>query len=242
MKAKERLIVALDVDTREEVEFLVDALKDEIGMFKVGLQLFTSMGSEIIRYIKIRGGKVFLDLKLHDIPNTVSETVRVLTKVGVDMMNVHSQGGLEMMRLAKETSLKTAKEEGLEPPLLIAVTILTSLGDEEVQQIGYPKSAREMVGELGQLAQKAGLDGVVCSPLEAGIIRNTCGNDFITVTPGVRPAGGDVGDQKRITTPGKAIAGGSTYIVVGRPITKAPDVREAARSIVAEMEREGEEG
>ena len=236
MNAKERLIVALDVDTKEEVEFLVNELKDDIGMFKVGLQLYTSMGSEIISYIKSRGGKVFLDLKLHDIPNTVSETVRVLTKSGVDMMNVHSQGGLAMMKLAKETSLKTAEELGIDAPLLIAVTILTSLGDTEVEEIGYKKSAKEMVEHLRLLTDEAGLDGVVCSPLEAGIIKNACRDGFITVTPGVRPAGEDIGDQKRITTPGQAIKGGSTYIVVGRPITKAENVKEAARKIVAEME------
>ena len=236
MKAKERLIVALDVDTKEEVEFLVNELKDDIGMFKVGLQLYTSMGNEIISYIKSRGGKIFLDLKLHDIPNTVSETVRVLTKQGVDMMNVHSQGGFEMMRLAKETSLKTAAELGIEAPQLIAVTILTSLGDEEVEKIGYNKSSKEMVEHLGRLTKEAGLDGVVCSPLEAGIIKDACGDKFITVTPGVRPLGEDVGDQKRITTPKKAIEGGSTYIVVGRPITKAENVKVAAKKIVAEME------
>jgi orotidine-5'-phosphate decarboxylase len=236
MNAKDRLIVALDVDTKEEVEYLVNELKDDIGMFKVGLQLYTSMGNEIISYIKSRGGKVFLDLKLHDIPNTVSETVRVLTKSGVDMMNIHSQGGLAMMKLAKETSVKTASELGIEAPLLIAVTILTSLGDSEVEEIGYKKSAKAMVEHLGVLTDKAGLDGVVCSPLEAGIIKNSCREGFITVTPGVRPAGEVVGDQKRITTPGQAIKGGSTYIVVGRPITKAENVKEAAKKIVAEME------
>ncbi|MDD2371717.1 MAG: orotidine-5'-phosphate decarboxylase [Firmicutes bacterium] len=236
MNAKERLIVALDVDTIEEVEYLVNELKDEIGMFKVGLQLYTSMGNDIIAYIKQRGGKVFLDLKLHDIPNTVSETVRVLTKSGVDMMNVHSQGGYEMMKLAKETSVKTANEFGIKAPMLIAVTILTSLGDNEVEEIGYTKSPKEMVEHLGLLTDKAGLDGVVCSPLEAGIIKKACHDGFITVTPGVRLAGGDVGDQKRITTPGQAIKGGSTYIVVGRPITKAENIKEAAKKIVAEME------
>ena len=236
MNAKDRLIVALDVDTKEEVEYLVNELKDDVGMFKVGLQLYTSMGNEIISYIKSRGGKIFLDLKLHDIPNTVSETVRVLTKSGVDMMNVHSQGGMAMMKLAKETSVKTANELGIEAPLLIAVTILTSLGDTEVDEIGYNKSAKDMVEHLGLLTDKAGLDGVVCSPLEAGIIKNACSEGFITVTPGVRPAGELVGDQKRITTPGQAIKGGSTYIVVGRPITKAENVKEAAKKIVAEME------
>lgn len=235
MDAKERLIVALDVDTKEEVEYLVQELKDDIGMFKVGLQLYTSMGNEIISFIKGLGGRIFLDLKLHDIPNTVSETVRVLTKQGVDMLNVHSQGGGEMMRLAKETSMKTAEELGIKPPLLIAVTILTSLGDPETREIGYVKTPQEMVVHLGKLTQESGLDGVVCSPLEAGLIRESCGDSFITVTPGVRPMGEDIGDQKRITTPGKAIAGGSTYIVVGRPITKAKDVKAAARAIVDEM-------
>ena len=235
MKAKERLIVALDVDTKEEVEFLVNELKDEIGMFKIGLQLYSSLGNEIIRFIKAKGGKIFLDLKLHDIPNTVGETVRVLTKEGIDMMNVHSQGGYEMMKLAKEMSVKTALELGIKEPLLIAVTILTSLGDEEVAKIGYVKSSEDMVEHLGKLTKEAGLDGVVCSPLEAGIIKKACGEGFITVTPGVRPLGEDAGDQKRITTPKKAIEGGSTYIVIGRPITKAKNVKEVARNIVAEM-------
>lgn len=236
MKAKERLIVALDVDTKEEVEFLVNELKDEIGMFKIGLQLYSSLGNEIIKFIKERGGRIFLDLKLHDIPNTVEETARVLTKEGVDMMNIHSQGGYEMMKSAKEISVKTALEMGIKEPLLIAVTILTSLGDEEVAKIGYVKSSKDMVEHLGKLTKEAGLDGVVCSPLEAGIIKKACGEGFITVTPGVRPLGEDAGDQKRITTPKKAIEGGSTYIVVGRPITKAKNVKEAARNIVAEIE------
>jgi len=236
MTAKERLIVALDVDTKEEVKTLVDALKNEVGMFKIGLQLYISMGNEIIRYIKDKECKIFLDLKLHDIPNTVAKSAKVLTGLGIDMFNVHSQGGYEMMKKAKEASVDEAKALGIEAPKLIAVTILTSLGDEEVNAIGYHKTAKEMVVHLGKLTEEAGLDGVVCSPLEAGLIRGTCGENFLRVTPGVRPLGGVVGDQKRITTPKAALEGGSSYIVVGRPITEAEDVIVAARNIVKEME------
>lgn len=236
MTAKERLIVALDIDTKEEVKNLVDALKEEVGMFKIGLQLYTSLGNDIIRYIKERECKIFLDLKLHDIPNTVAKSAKVLTGLGVDMFNVHSQGGLQMMADAKKASLKEAKALGINPPQLIAVTILTSLGDDEVSEIGYEHSAKDMVVHLGKLTESAGLDGVVCSTLEAGLIREACGSNFITVTPGVRPLGGDAGDQKRITTPKAALEGGSTYIVIGRPITEAEDVVLAARKIVQEME------
>lgn len=236
MRGKERLIVALDVDTKEEAEVLVEALKDEVGMFKIGLQLYTSLGNEIVRFIKDKGCKVFLDLKLHDIPNTVAESVRVLTELGVDMLNVHSQGGYEMMKAAKDASVTRSKELGIKPPILIAVTVLTSLDQEALKTLGYDKRVRDMVSRLGSLTKKSGLDGVVCSPLEAGFIRETCGLDFITVTPGVRPAGADVGDQKRITTPKQALENGSTYIVVGRPITKSKNIVAAARAIVKEME------
>ena len=236
MTAKERLIVALDVDTKEEVKILVDALKNEVGMFKIGLQLYTSMGNEIIRYIKDIKCKIFLDLKLHDIPNTVAKSARVLTGLGIDMFNVHSQGGYEMMKKAKEASVAEASALEIDAPQLIAVTILTSLGDEEVQAIGSQKTAKEMVAHLGKLTEQAGLDGVVCSPLEAGLIRDTCSENFLRVTPGVRPLGEAVGDQKRITTPKAALEEGSSYIVVGRPITEAENVVKAARSIIKEME------
>lgn len=236
MTAKERLIVALDVDTKEEVKTLVDALKNEVGMFKIGLQLYTSMGNEIIRYIKDRECKIFLDLKFHDIPNTVAKSTRVLTGLGIDMFNVHSQGGYEMMKKAKEASIAEASALGINTPKLLAVTILTSLGDKEVQAIGYQKTAKEMVANLGKLAEQAGLDGIVCSPLEADFIKDICGENFLRVTPGVRPLGGTIGDQKRIATPKAALEGGSSYIVVGRPITEAEDVIKAARSIVKEME------
>lgn len=236
MEAKERLIVALDVDTKEAAESLINRLKDDVGMFKIGLQLYTSAGNDIVNFIKGKGCKVFLDLKLHDIPNTVAESARVLTKLGVDMLNVHAQGGYAMMKAAKEATVEESKRLGIDPPKLIAVTILTSLGEDEVKSIGYEKSPEEMVELLGRLTKEAGLDGVVCSPLEAGIIRDACGDDFARVTPGVRPSGGEIGDQKRVTTPKMALEGGSTYIVVGRPITKANDVQAAAKAIVKEME------
>ncbi len=234
--AKEKLIVALDVDTMEEVERYVSLLKDEVGMFKIGMQVYNSLGKEVVTRVKDLGGKIFLDLKLHDIPNTVAQATRVLTGLGVDIFNVHASGGEEMMKKAADAAREEAERLGITAPLVIAVTILTSLSDEDMKAIGYAEEPAQMVKKLGMLSKKAGLDGVVCSPLEATLIREACGVDFISVTPGVRPADADVADQKRIMTPKKAIAAGSHYLVVGRPITKADDPVQAARSIVKEME------
>lgn len=235
--AKEKLIVALDVDTMEEVEHYVSLLKDEVGMFKIGMQVYNSLGKEVVTRVKDLGGKIFLDLKLHDIPNTVAQATRVLTGLGVDIFNVHASGGEEMMKKAADAAREEAERLGIPAPLIIAVTILTSLSDEDMKAIGYAEEPAQMVKKLGMLSKKAGLDGVVCSPLEATLIREACGADFISVTPGVRPADADVADQKRIMTPKKAIAAGSHYLVVGRPITKADDPVAAARNIVKEMEK-----
>lgn len=234
--AKEKLIVALDVDTMEEVEYYVNLLKDEVGMFKIGMQVYNSLGKEVVSRVKELGGNVFLDLKLHDIPNTVAQATRVLTKLGVDIFNVHASGGEEMMRKAAEAAREEASRLNIPAPMVIAVTILTSLSDEDMKAIGYADEPANMVKKLGLLTKKAGLDGVVCSPLEVTLIREVCGKEFISVTPGVRPANADVADQKRIMTPKKAIAAGSHYLVVGRPITKADDPVAAARSIVMDME------
>ncbi len=236
MSVKDKLIVALDVDTMEEVESLTGLLRDEVGMFKIGMQLYNSLGREVVSRVREGGGRVFLDLKLHDIPNTVGQAVRVLTSLGADIINVHASGGRPMMEAAAEAAAAEADRLGIARPLVIAVTILTSLGDEDLSEIGYRSGPADMVKRLAMLSKKAGLDGVVCSPQEASLVRQVCGEQFITVTPGVRPASAAVGDQKRIMTPGRAIEAGSHYLVVGRPITAAEDPVQAARDIVREME------
>lgn len=233
---KDKLIVALDVDTMDEVDRLVDLLKDDVGMFKIGMQVYNSLGSGVIGRVQQAGGKIFLDLKLHDIPNTVAQTVRVLTGLGVDIINVHASGGRAMMQEASRAAVEEAERLGIRPPLVIAVTILTSLGEEDMADIGYGGKPQDMVRRLALLARQSGMDGVVCSPLEAPLVRDVCGPEFVTVTPGVRPAFAHQGDQKRIMTPRRAIESGSHYLVVGRPITGATDPREAARGIVKEME------
>lgn len=234
--SKDKLIVALDVDSIDEVDRLVELLKDEVGMFKIGMQLYHSLGESVVRRVKDGGGRIFLDLKLHDIPNTVAQATRVLTRLGVDMMNVHASGGQAMMEAAVEAVTNEAKRLEINKPLIIAVTILTSLSAQDLEMIGYGEDPAKMVQRLGKLAQKSGLDGVVCSPLEANLIRESCGADFVSVTPGVRPADAVKGDQKRVMTPAKAMANGSHYLVVGRPITQAKDPVSVARAIVKEME------
>ncbi|WP_227767023.1 orotidine-5'-phosphate decarboxylase [Zhaonella formicivorans] len=233
---KERLIVALDVDTLQEVEELVELLGPHVGMFKVGLQLYTSLGPKVLQTIHAKGGKIFVDLKLHDIPNTVAQASRVLTAYGVRMFNVHASGGLKMMAAAARAVEEAAREKGIAKPLLIAVTVLTSLGEEDLQEIGLKGSPEETVLKWAKLAQEAGLDGVVASPRESSLIRAACGPGFLTVTPGVRPQGAEQGDQKRVATPREAIRQGSSYLVIGRPITAAADPVRAAQAILAEME------
>lgn len=235
-RMKERLIVALDVDTTSEVYQLVQLLGPHVGMFKVGLQLFTSLGPKIIERIHQAGAKVFVDLKLHDIPNTVAQASRILTSYGVEMLNVHASGGLYMMEKAREAVEEEALAKGLKKPKLIAVTVLTSMGERELQEVGLAGSLQEAVVRLAQLTKLAGLDGVVASPQETKLIRQACGDSFLTVTPGVRPLNFQAGDQKRITTPGEAIRAGSSYLVIGRPITGAADPLRAVQQILEEME------
>lgn len=236
MNCKERLIAALDVDTLQEAEGLVDKLSPYVGMFKVGLQLYTSLGPDIIEVIKNKGSKVFCDLKLHDIPNTVAQSSRVLTRLGVDMLNVHASGGLKMMEAAAEAVADEADICGISKPNLIAVTVLTSLGGEDLREIGLDDEPAAIVGKWAKLAKNSGLDGVVSSPNESAFIKELCGDEFLIVTPGIRPAGCNVFDQKRITTPSDALKAGSTHLVVGRPITKAADPVLAAKNILEEME------
>jgi len=235
--ADNRLIVALDVRTMQEVKDLVTDLGDAVSYYKVGMELYYSVGKEVITYLAEKKKAVFLDLKLHDIPNTVAEGLCSLLPLGVTMFNVHAGGGFTMMHEAAVRVKKCAEALGLTPPKLIAVTILTSIGEEDWQGLGYTCTISEQVVRLAKLAKSAGLDGVVASPQEAELIREACGPDFLIVTPGVRPAGASIDDQSRIATPAAALANGATHLVVGRPIRAAANPYEAAQNIIAEMEK-----
>lgn len=229
---QERLIVALDAPTLEVAEKWLSDLKGVVHYYKVGLELFTAHGWKAVHLVKNYGGRVFLDLKLHDIPNTVSRTVAAVCEHEVDMVNVHALGGFEMMRMAAE-ALKTASKGRKHQTKLIGVTILTSHDQKTLsEELGIRHSVKEEVLHLAGLVHKAGLDGIVCSPEETVWVRKQISGDFVIVTPGIRPMGADVGDQKRIHTPEKAIQGSSDYIVVGRPITQAQDPRDAAKKIL----------
>lgn len=234
-KPKCELIVALDTPSLSEASQLVAQLRPEVNWFKVGLELYTAHGQAAIDMVKATGANVFLDLKLHDIPNTVAGAARVLAGAGVGMFNVHAGGGREMMNAAVKAADTVAP--GAERPLVLAVTVLTSfdrVGWSEVYQTEVEPLAQ--VTHLARLTQAAGCDGVVCSVQEAAAVRAACGPDFAIVTPGVRPASTAVNDQKRIATPADAVRAGSTHIVVGRPITAAADPRAAALAIRREME------
>jgi orotidine-5'-phosphate decarboxylase len=237
MAAKDRIIVALDVSDMQSAEKLVRMLGHEIGYFKVGMELYYSVGPAVIDMIKAAGSKVFLDLKLHDIPNTVAQGARAIARTGADMINVHAAGGCEMMQKTAEALAALEAETGKPRPKLIAVTVLTSLDQRAVsEEVGLSRQIREQVQHWAGLAQQSGLDGVVASPQELSGIREVCGPDFITVIPGVRPAWADQNDQKRIMTPGEAVAAGATHLVIGRPITRAADPRQAVEKIIHEIE------
>jgi orotidine-5'-phosphate decarboxylase len=241
-----RIIVALDVGTRSQALSLVESLP-EGQFFKVGLQLFTAEGPSLIQEIVQRGKRVFLDLKLHDIPNTIAGAVSMAAGHGVAMMTLHASGGREMMRRAAEVAADKADAAGRDRPLLLGVTVLTSLKDAELGEIGMPADAAGQVLKLASLAQSAGMDGIVCSPLELGMVRAEFGREFLVVTPGIRPAWAAAQDQKRIMTPEKALAGGADYLVIGRPITAAPSPGEAFARIRqaldgADTDPHGEDG
>ncbi len=226
------VIIACDFPNAEETLAFLDKFKEEKPFLKIGMELYYGAGNEIVKEIKRRGHKIFLDLKLHDIPNTVRKAMKVLSALDVDMVNVHAAGTVDMMRAAKEG---LTRADGTRP-LLIAVTQLTSTSEETMQkELLINAGIGETIIKYARNAAEAGLDGVVCSPLEAGIVKEACGKDFLTVTPGVRFAGGSVDDQKRVTTPGRARELGSDYIVMGRPITAAEDPVEAFRRAVREF-------
>ena len=227
------LIVALDVNTADEARALADRLRDVVGGFKIGSQLFTSAGPRIVEELAARGDRVFLDLKFHDIPNTVAGAVAAATRLGAWMVDVHAAGGRDMMRAAREAADNTAAEMMLAPPLVIAVTMLTSLDDAAVAEIGMTGGAVAQVERLAGLAHDAGLDGVVASPRETARLREQRGDRFTIVTPGIRGAGDAKGDQSRTLSAKDALAAGATYLVVGRPITAAADPVAAAEALAA---------
>lgn len=234
--ADDRLIVALDVDNFDKMKALVDELGDLISYYKVGMELYYSAGSDTIRYLKEHGKKVFLDLKLHDIPNTVGHSVASVTRLGVNLITVHAAGGRAMMQAATRYAKITADELGVERPKILAVTVLTSFDDQGWQEVGGHLPIQEHVLELAALAKSSGVDGVVASPKEAGSIREMAGtDDFLIVTPGIRPSFAQTDDQKRIATPSQAFKDGSSMLVIGRPITQAIDPCAAARLILKEI-------
>jgi orotidine-5'-phosphate decarboxylase len=236
---RERLIVALDVDTLEQATGLVRLLGKEVGMFKIGKQLFTHAGPQAVRSIQELGGEVFLDLKFHDIPNTVAKAAIEATRLGVKMFNVHASGSLEMMRLTVKEVSRVCRQEKRRRPIMLAVTVLTSLNQDDLKRLGVNQKVAAQVVRLALLTKEAGMDGVVASPQEVADIREACGRRFIIVTPGIRPASADRNDQQRIMTPADAVRAGVDYIVVGRPIIEAKDPVAAAHAIIAEMEQTG---
>lgn len=226
------VIIACDFSSAKDTFDFLDKFTDEKPFVKIGMELYYAEGPSIVKEIKKRGHKIFLDLKLHDIPNTVKKAMSVLSNLDVDMTNLHAAGTVEMMKAAVEG---LTKPDGTRP-ILIAVTQLTSTSEERMQkELLINASINDTIVKYAENAKEAGLDGVVCSPLEAGMVKDACGKDFYTVTPGVRFADGDVGDQVRVTTPAKAKEIGSDYIVVGRPITQAENPVEAYRRCVSEF-------
>lgn len=236
MTARDRLILALDLPSADAAEGMVTRLQGKIHLFKVGLQLFTAEGPRVIGRIHDRGGRVFLDLKYHDIPQTVAAAVAQAVEWGVFMLDLHAGGGQAMMRAAVDAAAEKAASIGVVRPRLLAVTVLTSLAQTDLQTLGVGGTVEEQVLALARLAKEAGLDGVVASPAEAGAIRRSLGPDLLLVTPGIRPHGADTDDQRRIATARGALTAGADYVVVGRPVLKAADPVAAVENLVAEME------
>ena len=232
---KDKIIFALDVEHFREAQQWVNLLKDRVGIFKVGKQLFTHAGPKVVDMIRQKGQKVFLDLKFHDIPNTVARAGEEATKLNVAMFNLHALGGFTMMKKTVEGSRAVAKSLGIPRPLILAVTILTSMDEETLKEVGVQGPLLEEVGRLAHLSMKAGVDGVVASPQEIGIIRQRCGEKFLIVTPGIRPPSDKKDDQKRTLSPKEAISAGADYLVIGRPIKEAKDPIEAVQRIIEDI-------
>jgi orotidine-5'-phosphate decarboxylase len=236
MKANERIILALDVPGYDEAMDVVRTFEDHIDIFKIGLELFTSAGPRIVEDINAMGKKIFLDLKFHDIPNTVSKSALAVAKLGVFMFNVHTSGGFEMMKQTADTLAKYSIENNVPRPKLIGVTILTSIDKKTLRDdIGVKADMPDQVIHLAALAKNAGLDGVVASPEDAADLRARFGKDFLIVTPGIRPSWSAMDDQKRASTPQSALKNGASYLVIGRAITSAPDPLDALKKIEDEI-------
>ena len=237
--ARDRIIVALDMDDIQTATHLADQLKDSIKIFKVGLQLFTAGGPAVVRALQERGCQIFLDLKYHDIPNTVAQAARLATKLGVFMFTVHTFGGSQMLRAAAEAAKESAIKRGVVKPLVLGVTILTSIDDNVLrEELGINRTVKDQVLRLTGLARSAVLDGLVLSGCEVTAVRAKMGGEVVLVVPGVRPAwaGAQPADQRRIMEPAEAIRAGADYVVVGRPITGAANPVDAARRLVEELE------
>ena len=235
MTGKDRILVAVDTPDLERARELVQGLTGRVGGFKIGLEMFISHGPAFVREVLDGGGKVFLDLKLHDIPNTVAGAAGAAARYGVSFMTVHALGGPEMIRRGVVAAAAAAEAEGFEPPVLLAVTILTSHDDEELKTVGIDKSCGEAVLQLAAMASAAGAGGAVCSPLEVSRVRERFPGGALVV-PGIRPASASADDQSRIATPSKAVASGADYLVIGRPITRSDDPAAAADAIAGEID------
>ena len=235
MKPEERLIVALDVAELESARRLVQRLSPLVTHFKIGSELFTACGPAAVEMVQKAGGRVFLDLKFHDIPNTAARAARAATRLGVWMVNAHVHGGSTMLRETVAAVHEEARKASRPTPLVVGVTVLTSMGEKDLVDLGIRKTVKDQVLYLAQLAQKAGLDGLVASAQETKVLRFACGPEFLLVTPGIRPAGADWGDQQRVETPSVALKNGASYLVVGRPIAEAADPAASAQAIVQEM-------
>ena len=235
VNGKEKLIVAIDTDDYEKAVNLIDSLEDSVDIFKVGLENYIASRGKTVDYLKSKGKKIFLDLKFHDIPNTMKSAVKAAIRDGVWMMTIHvsdMEGMEQCANIAKEESERL----GIEKPLIVGVTVLTSLSDNDLKDIGCDMNTQDLAIKRAKLAKEAGLDGVVCSAREVSKIVEACGKDFVTVCPGIRPASAEVGDQKRVVTPSEAILNGASVLVVGRPITQASVPSESANKIVKEIE------
>lgn len=235
VNGKEKLIVAIDTDDYEKAVNLIDSLEDSVDIFKVGLENYIASRGKTVDYLKSKGKKIFLDLKFHDIPNTMKSAVKAAIRDGVWLMTIHvsdMEGMKQCANIAKEESERL----GIEKPLIVGVTVLTSLSDNDLKDIGCDMNTQDLAIKRAKLAKEAGLDGVVCSAREVSKILEACGKDFVTVCPGIRPASAELGDQKRVVTPSEAILNGASVLVVGRPITQASVPSESANKIVKEIE------